>query len=377
MEHPDFSRHSHDELRQILTRLDRERFPERAAEIERRLAEPKPAPAMPEHVAAAGAADRAPAWAGLWRRASAFAIDMALLALAGAVLGALFGDRLQVLGVWGRLLGLGMALAYFTLLESGMGRGQTPGKALLDIAVRDAAGNRLRPSAAAARMLVWAVPFFLNGAPLPVAPDNIPVYAILSLLVFGLACANAYLLVVDRPARRSLADRLFGTVVVRARDDDRMPAMPSSWRGHRWVVAAILLLSLATPVAMMKLVSAVTPIGPLLATQARLHALPGVRDVGIVRMKNLNQPRGAGALHINLVLASQQESDPQALARSAAQVALQTYPDAPRLDTIDVTLATGYDIGIWSSWRSQTMRAAPAQWAAASDQSGVSAATPR
>lgn len=366
MEQPDFSGYKHDQLRQILTRLDRERFPERVAEIERRLAAPEPKQAMPEGVAT-GAADQRPAWAGFWRRAGAFAIDMALLALAGAVLGTIFSDALQALGGWGRLLGLGMALAYFTLLESRGGRGQTPGKALLNIAVRDAAGGRLRPAAVAGRVLVWAIPFFLNQAPLPLAPDNVLAYAILSLLVFGLGAANGYLLVFDRPTRRSLADRLFGTVVVPVRTgaDDRLPVMPPWWRGHRWSVAGILLLSLTAPMALMKLVGAVSPLGPLLAMQARLQALPGVRAASVMQTKSLNQPRQAGTLSITLVMAHPREPEPLALARRAARTALQAYPDAQRLDMVAVTLATGYDIGIWSQWRRHGWQAAPAKWLAA------------
>lgn len=365
MESPDFSQYTHDQLRQILTRLNRERYPERAAEIERRLAEPEPEPVTPDSVAAGAAAHR-PAWAGFWRRTGAFAIDMALLALTGAALGLFFGDALQALGAWGRLLGLGMALAYFVLLESRGGRGQTPGKALLGIAVRDAAGGRLRPAVAAGRALVWAIPFFLNQAPLPLAPDNIPAYAILSLLVFGLGAANGYLLVVDRPARRSLADRLFGTVMVRAEADaDGLPpAMPPIWRGHRWVVAGILLLSLTAPLVMMKLVSVVRPLGPLLATQARLQELPGVRAASVMQTTSLNQSRPNGALSISLVMAHRREPEPLALARRAARIALQAYPDAQRLDMIAVTIATGYDIGLWSQWRSHSWRAAPAQWLA-------------
>lgn len=361
MEHPDFSQYTHDQLRQVLTRIDRERYPERVADIERRLAQPQPTVA---DGVAAETVKHPPAWAGFWRRSAAFAIDMALLALAGAVLGTLFADALQALGGWGRLVGLGLALAYFVSLESRGGRGQTPGKALLKLAVRDAAGGRLRPAVAAGRALVWAIPFFLNHASLPLALDNIPANTILSLLVFGLGAANGYLLIFDRPTRRSLGDRLCGTVVVHIGADahGRLPAMPPWWRGHRWIVAGILLLSLGAPLVMMNLVSAVRLLAPLLAAQARLQALPGVRNVGIVQSTNLSGSRQSSVLSINLVMAHRWEPEPLALARRAARVALQAYPDAQRLDMVAVTVSTGYDIGLWSQWRSHTWQAPPAKW---------------
>ncbi|MBY0240405.1 MAG: RDD family protein [Burkholderiaceae bacterium] len=363
MEHPDFSEYTHDQLRQVLTRIDRQRYPERVAEIERRLAQPQPAVA--DGVAAV-AAEHPPAWAGFWRRTAAFAIDMTLLALVGAVLGTLFADALQALGGWGRLVGLGLALAYFVSLESRGGRGQTPGKALLDLAVRDVAGGRLRPAVVAGRTLVWAIPFFLNQAPLPLAPDNLLASAALSLLIFGLGATNGYLLMFDRPVRRSLADRFCGTVVIRLRADahGRLPVMPPWWRGHRWIVAGIVLLSLSGPLVMMKLASVARLMGPLLAAQTRVQALPGVRHVGIVQSTSLGASRQSRVLSINLVMASPREPDPLVLARRAARVALQAYPDAQRLDMIAVTLASGYDIGLWSEWRSMTYQAAPAKWLA-------------
>lgn len=43
-------------------------------------------------------------------------------------------------------------------------------------------------------------------------------------------------------------------------------------------------------------------------------------------------------------------------------IALTTYPAARRLDTLSVTLARGYDIGIASHWDTKTFNGSPGTW---------------
>jgi uncharacterized RDD family membrane protein YckC len=66
--------------------------------------------------------------AGFWRRLLAFLVDAAVLGLIGYLLGTLFYSPFAALGEWGRLVGFLVALLYFTLFNSEVGRGHTLGQ---------------------------------------------------------------------------------------------------------------------------------------------------------------------------------------------------------------------------------------------------------
>ena len=73
--------------------------------------------------------------AGFWRRPIAFLIDYLIVGLIGMLLGMLFYDWLVSLGPLARFIGLAIALAYFGVLNSEIGHGQTVAKRLLRIKV--------------------------------------------------------------------------------------------------------------------------------------------------------------------------------------------------------------------------------------------------
>jgi uncharacterized RDD family membrane protein YckC len=107
--------------------------------------------------------------AGFWRRLLAFLVDATVLGLIGYLLGTLFYSSFAALGEWGRLVGFLVALLYFTLFNSEVGRGHTPGKLLTRIKVVDREGNFLPLGRSLLRYLVIGVPIFLNGIRLPSA----------------------------------------------------------------------------------------------------------------------------------------------------------------------------------------------------------------
>lgn len=362
MENPDFTRYTEDELRQVLRRLDRARFPERATLMEQRLVE---LAAMPDGADAPVVSKvepaAAPRMAGFWRRCGAFVIDMLLLSLLGFGLGALFGSAFEALGVWGRLVGFALALAYFTWLESRWGPGRSLGKALLGLCVRERGGQLLRPSVAAARTALWAIPYFLNNAPLPINPFNTLTGALWSLLVAGLGGAQLYLFVCNRSSRQSLADWMTGAVVLR-QHGGVVGALPPLWRWHRYVLAGIMLGALALPSLTTVLVNRITPLEPMMALHAGLSALPEVDRANVGYATNLAAKSQTRTLTISLDTSRRALQDPQGLSRQVALLALARDPQARQLNGITVMLRAGYDIGIGSAWTSYQATHTPVKW---------------
>ena len=134
-----------------------------------------------------GAADDRAAYAGIWRRFAAYAIDYVIVLLGTAVLGAVatiagFGDdaaRLSLAALIGYFL-------YCTLLESSAWQA-TLGKRALGLRVTNARGERIGLARAAARFVA-------------------KVLSVLTLCV-------GYLLVLVTPRRQALHDLIAGTLV--------------------------------------------------------------------------------------------------------------------------------------------------------------------
>ena len=100
--------------------------------------------------------------AGSCRRSGAFVIDILLLVVSGTLLALAFFDPLARIGALGRGIGLVIALAYFGVLNSKIGGGQTVGKRLVGIKVVDGSGDPIGPARAHGRAAVLWLPYFLN-----------------------------------------------------------------------------------------------------------------------------------------------------------------------------------------------------------------------
>lgn len=137
--------------------------------------------------------------AGFWRRLGAFVVDLILLCIAGLILGALSFDTFARMGAYARLIGFAIALAYFGILNSRIGGGQTLGKRWLGVRVVDVHGQLLTLPRSLLRYAVLGTPFFCNG--LPVDPNlamSTPLGYLLALVVFGGMFAIVYLYLFNR-----------------------------------------------------------------------------------------------------------------------------------------------------------------------------------
>lgn len=85
----------------------------------------------------------------------------------------------------GRPIGLLLIIPYFGLMNSKIGDGQTIGKRLLKIAVRNKSNEPIELGRAITRILIIYLPILLNGWSLPLFQNYILSW-VLSLIVLGL-----------------------------------------------------------------------------------------------------------------------------------------------------------------------------------------------
>jgi uncharacterized RDD family membrane protein YckC len=303
--------------------------------------------------------------AGFWRRFGAFFIDALTLGIVGYLLGLAFGELFARAGAWGRLVGFLIAAAYFVPLDAAVGGMRTLGKRALGIRVVDAHGRAPGLARAAARYVIFAVPYFLNGAHLPASLLFGPGVYLVSLLVFGVGGISLYLFVFDRRSRRCLHDRWTGTAVVR--DAATAPfSVPPLWRGHKVAVGALLVLALAAPLAVRQLVQT----GPLADIQRLYEAVtaqPGVRFAGVSDTTHVKSGTSDSTRMRVISVTAVIEGDvskPGTLPEQLVARIFDSFPDAASADVIVIQLSHGFDIGIASRYTHNAVALTPEQWRA-------------
>jgi uncharacterized RDD family membrane protein YckC len=305
-----------------------------------------------------------PQIAGFWRRIGAFALDGAVLGAFGLGLGLLWFDRLAALGGVGRLFGGGIALAYLTLLNSRIGRGQTLGKRALKIRVVDANGKAVGLSRAALRTFVLLLPITLNGAYVPAADGGSAMLVILSLCIFGLGGALVYLYLFNRRTRQSLHDLVARTFVVNAQGCGEI--QERVWRPHLAIVLAWLLAigvgagPLATRLAGAGALQELTRL-----QRAAQAAAPGTQvavQKGTQTFTSSSAGRSSAQFFRVRVVTSVKPASDEELADRVAAAVLSHAPAFEDIDQLVVSIDYGYDIMISNAHITSNFFHSPREW---------------
>lgn len=301
---------------------------------------------------------------GFWSRLLALFLDGLCLGLLGLVLGLLLFDPLSRLGGWGRLIGFSVSLAYFGLLNSAIGKGQTIGKRVMKIAVVDRTGNHLSLARSLVRYAVLGIPFFLNGAMIPPNVMVSPIGYLIGFILFGVGGAIIYLYVFNRRTRQSLHDLVVGSFVTRKTSEGRI--VGSMWRPHLIVIAVWLVAVVGLSVVTTGLTKkGIFP--ELLSVQSAIQSSGKVHMVSVVAGKSWSNVGGKRSettyLQSNAIW-KERPSDSEEAARQVASLILQNYPGVVDKDVLAVTITYGYDIGIARAWRTQRLQHSPSEWQA-------------
>ncbi|MFB3897301.1 MAG: RDD family protein [bacterium] len=291
---------------------------------------------------------------GFWRRLLAFIIDSILLGILGYITGLFLFDFYAQLGGAGLILGFFIALLYFGLFNSSLGKGQTLGKRIMRIEVVDSSGNSIPLSRSLLRFTILGIPYFLNGAPIPSHITVSPIGYGIGFLIFGFGGAIVYLYIFNRRTRQSLHDLIMGTLVVRTIPKGKLPHN-SVWKTHLIVVGVWFLLVIGfSAFASYFSQSGIFP--EIRAVQQKIESSGEFRFVTVMVGKSwriINDKREETSfIHATVVL-KENQNDYDTAAKKVASFILNVYPDAAKKDFLVVTVSYGYNIGIASSWQSK------------------------
>jgi uncharacterized RDD family membrane protein YckC len=305
---------------------------------------------------------------GFWRRVAAFALDGLILGAVGWAAASILEHQLVLLGPWGRLVGFAIAWPYFGLLNSQVGGGHTLGKQALGIKVVTSDGRLLSMSRAFARFLPLGAAWFLNGVQSPAFAVTSPLSHVGSVAVFGVGLAMLYLLVFNRASGQSLHDLLVGSHVVLAKGHHNEPIkVPPTWPVHLAVCGVLIIGSAFVPQYAHHAVGKQFWL-PVHSIEEAVSAISWVDHAQVYKVQTqVSTPdKGKARIAYLSVVAFIKDADVENAdrARQLAKLALAADPQAHRLDTIEVQLVYGYDIGIAESWRGQNHSHAPAEWLA-------------
>lgn len=296
----------------------------------------------------------------LWRRLLAFLIDSFAVGFIGLFLGYFFFDLFMSLGPAGRLIGYFVGLFYFAIPESSFGHGQSLGKRLLLLQVVNSDGGLLTIEQSLIRYTIFAIPWFLNGLPLPISRTPWTVGLLLGLAVFGLGGATIYLMLFNRNTRQGVHDVAAGCYVAEAGRDDPVTAHPV-WKPHWFIAVTLGVLAVISGIMMQKLAHRGSML-QLLADDSQVESLPGVQSAGILRVTEYRHGNPLGVTLLVKVRCTIPNSDQEALANQIADSLITTDPTIDQYSNLRIVLIRGYDIGIAHSSFSQTYSDTPAHW---------------
>lgn len=288
---------------------------------------------------------------GFWRRLAAFFVDFMLLGLVGYILGLLFENIFIQIGNWGKLIGFIIAVCYFSAMNSKLFNGQTIGKKILKIKVVNFANEFIQIEKSTLRAVILNVPIFLNGIYFSEENANSIIAYFLGFVFFGGGFSIIYLYIFNRITRQSLHDLIASTYVVNSNTSSIK--IEKIWNKHFYIISVILAISIIASI----LVSKNNTFANLSRVQAAILKESNVLNTSVSsgfttsHLISNKDKKTTTYIHIQATLKTK-DIENSLLAKKLAGIAMESVSDAVNMDSIQVTLVKGYDIGIWSRWTS-------------------------
>lgn len=290
-----------------------------------------------------------PPIAGFWRRFFAWLIDSLLLGAIGQVIAIGFSSFFFSIGPYGRPVGLLFVLPYFGVMNSKFGGGQTIGKRLMKIAVRNKTNEPIELGRSLIRISLLALPALFNGWAIPIV-QNYVIAWFLSLLVFGLGGVIFYTMVFNRRARQGIHDLLLGTYVVHL-PGKRIESFPTTSRIHWIVTGAWIGMVAIGSLAMALIAPSIISKAPL-ASAKRLYDIlqedPRFFTVG-VNDQTFHGLNGRTSRSLNITVwykGKIGDNGREKLVNGIVKTVLDNEKNINDYDGIRVNVTSAYDIGI-------------------------------
>jgi uncharacterized RDD family membrane protein YckC len=306
-----------------------------------------------------------PPVAGFWKRLLAFLIDSILLGIFGQLIALTFSDFFYNIGPYGRPIGWVIALIYFGIMNSKLSSGQTLGKRLMKIAVRNGNNEAIGLGRSFVRESVIIAPALCNGWSLPIL-QNAVMNVILTIIVFGLGGAILYTMVFNRGTRQGIHDLLVGTYVVNLRGTP-IKAFLKTARVH-WLVSGIWFgLVIIASIGMVSYTLLSTPITSPSQDKSLYEILaknPNYFTVSIGHQTTSNmQGHKLTTLEVTVWYKGKiSEEEIWALIDEIARTVFDSRIDLSSYDGMRITITSSYDIGIATGYMKNTDALSISDW---------------
>jgi uncharacterized RDD family membrane protein YckC len=300
--------------------------------------------------------------AGFWIRLASDLIDAIVLGAIGYVIVLLFRGSVLRLGERAALIGAPVTLVYMGVLQSHIGGGRTLAKRWLGLRVLRLDGQYLSLDRSLVRWALMGVLSYGSAIGLAVAGlfPRLPTEA-LGAAIFGAQVSLALgcgLLVAFHPLKRGLHDLLTGSIVIRGGKvpTELIARLHKPQRDRRFVLAAVavaLVVSIAGLNLGRKVASQVQPNARVANAMTEMGiGSPGVLDSMVTTP--------SGTFHQIIVTGYlPTTSDGAPLVQNAQdRILALVRADMPLegVDSIIITLRSGVNVGIYSSYESTTRR---------------------
>ena len=290
-----------------------------------------------------------------WTRIWAFLIDAILLGILGSIILYAGMPFFLKIGGWGRLIGWPIALAYYSIGNSALAGGQTPGKRLMRIEVVDATGAPVSFAVALKRALIFTGPYILLGVPFFI---DFPVVSgvfqwVLGVLNFGILLYYIF----NRETRQSLHDLAAGTFVVKVMRNEYDPLeMPArtKWPFYVWMGTSVVLFLALIPMGVFG--EKIPVLKNLMLVQQGVAGVKGVRAVSTVSYKTTHASIESGSGISGYYVIGAEVTTPlntKAPGAEAEQIfkdIVQQFSDVRfeknENETLNIVLVSSADIGI-------------------------------
>lgn len=306
-----------------------------------------------------------PPIAGIGRRFGAWIIDAFLLGIVGQIIGWPLSSFWFEVGPYGRFVGVFLIFLYFGLMNSKVRKGQTVGKELFGIAVRNEENRPISIGRSLIRTAILALPFILNGWALPIF-QNVVLMTLLSVVIFGIGGAIVYTMLFNRGTRQGVHDLLCGTYVVYLGGDPIM-TFPQSRQLHKTVAGVILAASVVLAGIMEGASSFFTSessFAHLYKSYQTLQSDPRFFSASVFdNTFYSDQPKSTRTLKVNVWYRGVPEAEEfLPILNDVASVVLEDVENIAVFDQIEISLTSAYDLGIASGSSTSGDRQPPEVW---------------
>jgi len=298
---------------------------------------------------------------GFWQRIWAILIDMIMLCILGAISGYFLEDFYVSLGQWGILIGLAVFLIYFGLLNGPVGKGQTLGKKLLKIRVVTKQGTAPSLAVSSLRAGIFSILFIFNGFNLTPSPISFYLVTISFIIELGFKYGFIYFYLFNRKTRQSLHDLICHTYVVKTEPSGTVNTTKIA-NIHYIVYASFLVLLTAGSFNIFTDICGSNSTVPYQAITKQIQTTTNTQPISLREVHYVTSNRSVRNFISTMVRTKDKSNLNPEITHKIAKIILNTFPNADKKDSIEVTVYYGYDIGIARSYKKYSDKKTPAEW---------------